>query len=187
MKLRLVTIAICSLMTSMVSADDFTTSLDNARQAYEKGDMDLAREELGIATQFLGQIRAKNLQKLLPEALPGWKRELGESDSNAGLAMMGGGTTASASYSKGDQDVSINIVADSPMIASMAMIFSNPAIGGKQGQIKRLAGQKAMVNGEGEITALVDNRVMVTVDGNATAADREAYFSAINFKSLKSF
>ncbi len=179
--------ALLAAFVAQAHADDFTTSLDNARKAYEKGDMDIAREELNYATQLLGQMRAGKLEQVLPDALPGWERKQSESASNSGLAMLGGGTTATAEYSQDDKSVQIAIITDSPMIASMGLLFNNPALAGADGLMKRIAGQKAMVKKDGEITTMIDNRIMVTVNGNAASADLEAYFQAIDFKSLKSF
>lgn len=179
--------ALLAAFVAQAHADDFTTSLDSARKAYEQGDIDTAREELNYATQLLGQMRAGKLEEVLPDALPGWERKQSESANNPGLAMLGGGTTANAEYRKDGKSVKIAIVTDSPMIASMGMLFNNPALAGADGRMKRIAGQKAMVKKDGDITAMIDNRIMVTVNGSAASADLEAYFQAIDFKSLKSF
>jgi len=185
MKKLIIGVSIAAL-SSLASADDFTTTLDNVRQAYEEGDIAAAKEELDYAGQLLGQMRAKKLQSLLPDALDGWTRKDAEV-SNAGTAMFGGGTTAKAEYQKGKDRISISIITDSPMLASMAMLFSNPAMAGTQGTMKRINRQKVMVKKDGSITAMVDKRIMIEISGRAPAEDKEAYFEAIDIKELKDY
>lgn len=188
-----VSAVICALalsagtFASSAHADEFLTSLDAARKAYEKGDVNAVREELDYARQLLGQMRASNLEDLLPAARDGWERQKAESNSQAGMAMFGGGTTTEARYTRDGDRVTIGIVADSPLIASMSMIFSNPALAGANGQMKRIKGQKALIKEDGEITTLVDGRILVTVSGNASAEDMQAWFEAIEFDKLKGF
>gem|GEM_PF-6249277 len=104
MKKTAIAIAL-AVASTVVYADDFTETLDNARQAYEEGDINGAKEELEYATQLLGQMRSKELQSFLPEALDGWERKDAEDSkaSNGGLAMLGGGTTAEATYKQGNR------------------------------------------------------------------------------------
>ncbi|MFK7962595.1 MAG: hypothetical protein AB8C46_01370 [Burkholderiaceae bacterium] len=185
MKKLIIGAALAGLCT-MATADDFTTTLENVRQAYEEGDIAGAKEELDYAGQLLGQMRAQKLQSLLPEALSGWTRKDAEA-SNAGTAMFGGGTTAKAEYRKGKDRINVSIITDSPMLASMAMLFSNPAMAGTQGTMKRINRQKVMVKKDGSITAMVDKRIMIEIKGRAPAADKEAYFAAIDMKELKAY
>ncbi len=168
-------------------ADDFTDTLENARQAYDEGDVAGAKEELAYATQLLGQMRAQQLEGFLPEALDGWEKKESKGNSSAGVAMFGGGTTANAEYRRGKDSLKINIVTDSPMLASMGMLFSNPAMAGSQGSMKRINRQKVLVKQDGSITAMIDKRIMIEVSGRAPAEDKEAYFKAIDIKGLEKY
>ncbi|MEZ5741907.1 MAG: hypothetical protein R3E68_22355 [Burkholderiaceae bacterium] len=170
------------------SADDFTDTLDSAKKAYAEGDFATASEDLTYATQLLSQKRAANLGSFLPKALAGWTMDDQKSGSSAGagLAAFGGGTSAEASYRKGDDTVRISIVADSPLIASMAMIM-NSAAAASQGTVKRINREKVMVKEDGELQSMVDNRILVSVTGSGSAQDKEAYFKEIDFKGLKAF
>jgi len=185
MKKLIIGIAIAGL-SSLAIADDFTTTLDSVRAAYEEGDIAAAKEELDYASQLLGQMRAKKLESLLPEALDGWTRKDAKA-SNAGAAMFGGGTSANAEYSRGKDRIKISIITDSPMLSSMAMMFNNPALAGTQGTVKRINRQKVMVKKDGGITAMVDKRIMVEVSGRGPAEAKEAYFKAIDIKALKAY
>jgi len=185
MKKLIIGVALAGL-SSLACADDFTTTLENVRQAYEEGDIAGAKEELDYASQLLGQMRAQKLQSLLPVALDGWTRKDAEAN-NAGAALFGGGTTAKAEYRRGKDRISISIMTDSPMLASMAMLFNNPAMAGTQGTMKRINRQKVMVKKDGSITAMVDKRIMIEVSGRAPAEDKEAYFKAVDLKGLKAY
>lgn len=185
MKKLIIGIAIAGL-SSLAIADDFTTTLESVRQAYDDGDIAAAKEELDYAGQLLGQMRAQKLQTLLPAALDGWTRKDAKA-SNAGSAMFGGGTSANAEYRRGKDRIKVSIITDSPMLSSMSMLFSNPALAGSQGTMKRINRQKVMVKKDGSITAMVDKRIMVEVKGRGPAEDKEAYFKAIDIKGLKAY
>ncbi len=184
---RLLIGALIASFSILAQADDFTDTIENAKQAYADGDIAGAKEELAYASQLLGQMRAKQLESLLPEALDGWTRKEDKSSANAGAAMFGGGTTANVEYRRGNDRVKISIITDSPMLASMSMLFSNPALAGTQGTMKRINRQKVLVKKDGAISAMVDKRIMVEVSGRAPAEAFEAYFKAIDMKGLQAY
>jgi len=182
------------LMISVVSvyADDVTDSIDEALDAYKEVEFSAAVESLNYASQLINQKKGASLSSLLPEPLDGWSAK--SSNSKAmGAAMFGGGITAERKYVKGKNTVSIDIVADSPMLQSMMMMFTNPMYatsdGGKLEKIKR---QKAIVKfnpetNRGDIKIVVAKRFLVTVKGNRTTLeDLKAYANAIDYKKLKS-
>ncbi len=179
-------------VSSIAYADDVTDSIDEALDAYKEGEYSAAVESLNYASQLINQKKGGKLSSLLPEPLDGWTAKTSKS-SASGAAMFGGGITAERKYVKGDNNVSIEIVADSPLIQSMMMMFSNPMYatsdGGKLEKIKR---QKAIVkfnpdNKRGDIKIVVAKRFLVTIKGNRTTIDDlKAYAKAINYKKLKS-
>ena len=57
------------------AADDILDAIDQARRAYQAGDMAGAKQSLDLASQLVGQKNAENFAALLPAALPGWKAE----------------------------------------------------------------------------------------------------------------
>ena len=168
-------------------ADDFTDTLESARQAYEEGDISGAREEMVYGTQLLSQMRALSLQEFLPKAMDGWERKDTKNRNNARLSVMGGGTTAVARYRNGKKNIKISIIADSPMIQGLSMLFSNPALAGAQGTMKRIERQKVLVKPDGSISTLLNKRISVEITGRAPVEDKEAYFKEIDFKGLKAF
>ena len=177
---------------SFVYADDVTDSINEALDAYKEGEYSAAVDSLNYASQLINQKKGDSLSLLLPEPLDGWSSKSSKSQA-MGAAMFGGGITAERKYVKGKNNVSIEIVADSPMMQSVMMMFSNPMYatsdGGKLEKIKR---QKAIVkfdaeNDRGDIKIVVANRFLVTIKGNKTTlADLKAYAEAIDYKKLKS-
>ena len=56
---------------------------------------------------------------------------------------FGGGMSAGARYIRDREDVEIQLMAENQMVASMMMMFSNPALVGQMGELKRINRQKA--------------------------------------------
>ena len=164
-------------------ADDVEDSIAAALDAYRAGDIKAAKEEIDFASQLLGQLQAEGLSGYLPQALEGWERELGETQS---MAAFGGGQMASATYTSGDATVEIQLMAGNQMVTAMGAMFSNPAMMGAMGKVKRLNRQKVVITPDGEVNTLI-NQVMVQISGSAEIADKEAYFEAMDVKALGAF
>lgn len=167
-------------------ADEIEDSITSALEAYRSGDMMAAKSEVDYAAQLLSQMRSEALMDILPAPFAGWSQEEAE-NAAFGAAMFGGGLTASADYRKDDRNVEIQVMADSPLLAAMASMFTNPAMIGGNGKLKRLDGHKVIETKGGELQAMVANRFMVQIGGSAPIEDKEAYFSAIDFDALSSF
>src|SRR6185312_13250797 len=103
----------------------------------------------------------------LPAPLAGWKAQEVETNA-AGMAMMGGGSQAGRRYEDAQgQNVQIQITADSPIVAPLAMAMSNPAMMGAMGKLVRFGSQRAIQTTSNEIQMLVNNRILVSVTGDA--------------------
>jgi hypothetical protein len=131
-------------------------------------------------------MKAAGLGEFLPEPLDGWTRRDEETGGQA-MGFMGGGSMASATYTKDNENVEIQLMANNQMVSAMAGMFGNPALMGAQGQVKRIQRQKVLVTQSGEVQALIDGRIYVQISGRAPVEVKEAYFSAIDFKGLEGF
>lgn len=176
--------ALFALMTGPVFADDVTETLESAIQAYEEGDIQYALEELAYARQLLQAMRTESLASFLPEAPEGWTREMGD-DISAGLAMMGGGTGAEATYIGEGENFTLTIVANSPMVSAMAGLFSNTALLGSAGKLVRVGRQKFLEQ-DGELSAVVDNRILIQASGAQTET-MLPILERIDFEGLEDF
>ncbi len=167
------------------AADEFTDTVESALKAYNDGDIDGASDDLGYATKLLTSMKAESLAGLLPAALPGWTRDDADAAEGSGfMGMLGGGTSAAASYTRGADELTITLVANSPMVSGMAAMFGGmAAIGGKPVRVQRT---EFNMNDE-DLQGVVDGKVMVSVGGNASIDDKKAYLEAMDFKALADF
>lgn len=174
------------LSMTVAKADEFTDVLSSALQAYEEGDITVAREELDYAVALLKELKSESLSAYLPEPLPGWTREAAEGDgAGMAMAMLGGGTTAAANYSNGTTDMTITLIANSPVVSSIGGMITGMASlgGGKPTRIQRTQ----FADNDGELQGVIDNRILVSVSGDAPVEDKIAQLEAMDFSSLRDF
>jgi len=163
-------------------ADEITDALEATREAYESGSIAEALQELSIAQALLQAQKTAGIISFLPEAPEGWTREV-DTDMAAGLAMMGGGTGAEASYTNGRDSVDLTVIADSPMIATFAGMMNNPALlMASGGKLEKIGAQRFSLM-DGEYVTLVGNRILVQARGSDDATLR-ALLEAIPYDDL---
>ncbi len=180
--------ALLLTLSAAAGADEIEDTIKTALESYQAGDVAAAKGEIEYVSQLLSQMQSASLGNILPAPFDGWTQEAKGNEAAAGMAMFGGGMSAGADYVKGGDNVEIQLMADSPMIAAMMAVFSNPAMAGATGgQLKRVGGQKVIQTADGELQAIIHNRFMINVTGSASSADKEAYFEAIDFDALQSF
>jgi hypothetical protein len=186
----LVTAAVLAgLYASMAMADEVTDQIQEGLKAYEKGDLDTAAIALDTAGTLIRQMQANSLSNVLPDPLSGWSADDAET-SSAGAAMLGGGLQAERTYRKEDEQVTISIVGNSPMLQAMSMMFSNPAMMGGDTKLIIIDGRKVVQNKQDHsLQAMVANNFLVSVEGVDGTADEsvKAYFQAVDFGALEKF
>ncbi len=193
LKSQLIAVVVLSLATAIISvqADDVTDSIQEASDAYAKGDTAKALERLNYAVQLMQQAKAQGLESLLPQPLSGWTAEKAESTA-VGAAMFGGGITVEKRYTKDKSSVSVQIVTDSPMLQGLMTLFSNPMFASSSGgKLEKIAGQKVLSTYDaatkaGDYQFAVANKYMVTVKGEQVSVeDMKAYAEGIDFKKMQ--
>ena len=177
-----------TISAAAVHADEFTDVVEGALEAYRAGDITGAQQELDYANTLLREMKTASLANHLPEAPDGWTREDNsdaQSGAGFGLAMLGGGNTAAATYRRGGEDMTVTLVANSPMVSGMsAMITGMGAIsGGRPMRIQRVQ----VANHDGELQGVIDGRLLVTVAGNASVEDKVALLETMDFSALSAF
>ncbi len=167
-----------------LAADDILDAMDQARKAYQAGDMGTAKQQLDVASQLIGQKNAEGFVKLLPEALPGWNADKAEAQA-IGAAMFGGASSASRSYTnaKGDR-VEISITGDSAMLMQFATLLNDPSLAGAMGKLVKVGGLRAIQNHDGDVIVVVANKFVVNVQGSADADMKLAYANAVDLAAL---
>jgi len=180
---------LAGLYASMAMADEVTDQIQEGLTAYEKGDLDTATIALDSAATLSRQMQANSLRNVLPEPLEGWTAEEPET-SSAGAAMFGGGLQTSRSYHKDDENITINIIGNSPMLQAMSMMFANPAMQGGGAKLVIIDGRKVIQNKEDRtLQTMINNNFLVSVEGEEGTADESlrAYFDAVDFEALEKF
>jgi hypothetical protein len=166
------------------AADDILDAIDQARKAYQAGDLGNAKQQLDLASQLIGQKDAEALTTLLPEPLPGWTAKKSQAQA-VGRAIFGGASVASRNYrDRSGQSVEVAITGDSAMLAAMAPLLSNPMMAGAMGKIIRVGAQHAIQAQNGDLTMVVNNKFVITVHGSADNAAKLAYAQAIDVAKL---
>ena len=160
-------------------ADDVTEAMDQARKAYQAGDLGEAKQQLDLASQLIGQKNAEGFAALLPKPLAGWKQE--KTDTAAVGTHMFGASMATGRYTNAKgADIEVQITGDSAMIAPLAAV----QFAGAMGKITRIGNQRAIVNNEGDVHMVIANKFLVVVQGSGTAADKLAYAQAVDINKL---
>lgn len=179
--------SLLALWPALAIADDVTDEIDRAKKAYEDGNIAEAKTSLEMAAQLIGQQKAKALQGVLPAPLAGWSSEDSE-PSSAGASMFGGGIAAGRTYLKGDKSCVVNVIGDSPMLAMVSMVLTNPSMATMSGaRVQRIGEQRAMITKEGEVQLMSPNNYLVNVTGDCDEEDKIAYAGAIDYKKLAGF
>ena len=173
--------------------DEISGQLEKGLKLYNEGKLSQAINELQFALAQLKQKKAEALANIFPESLAGWTAEKPEG-SSAGGGMLGGGVSASREYrDSGKGRVKVEVITDSPLVQSLAMMLSNPMFlqSGKGGKLTTFQGQKGVLKDQGkraELQALIDNKVLVRVSarrvGNAGQVARQ-FAEKIDLAKLK--
>ena len=179
------------VLASTAWADDISDQIKEAIALYESGDYAGAVSELDFAAAQIRQLQAGKYSDALPDPLPGWESEAAETTAVSG-SMMGGAVGANREYRKADATAEIQILAESPMLQAIAMMFNNPMMLTSSGmELIKIKGHKAALeydsaNRSGEIMLVVLNTVLVTVSGsNIDQEDLEAYAGVIDYALIK--
>ncbi|MBE2216377.1 MAG: hypothetical protein IAE82_21065 [Opitutaceae bacterium] len=181
--------AALALGSAPLRADDVTDSVDEAMKAYKDGDYATAAASLDTAAQMIRQKRAESFAKFLPAAPSGWTAEDATTGA-AGAAMFGGAVTAERRYSKGEAEVTVKFLTDSPMMSAVMMMMNNPMLlsSSENGKMERIKGQKALVKqdgDDGEISIVVSGVMLVSIEGNGvTAAEMKGFAEGIDYAKL---
>jgi hypothetical protein len=177
-------------------ADEILEAMNEAIEAYNEKEYAEAAESLEYARQLIQQLRSEEIMKFLPEALQGWESKTAQTQS---MGMLGGMSGVEKEYWKpatgnqGRKHITINIMADSPMMQGMKAMFNPMYAGAQGGKLQKIKRNKAIVQyypdaRNGEINILVDKRYIVSIKGKAVEKkDLMDYAKGIDYKGLKSF
>jgi hypothetical protein len=180
------------LFTVHLQADNITDPIQIALKAYKDKEYKLAIEELKYATAALQKLEAEENRKLLPDPLDGWEKKEGDESGQAAMNMFGGGSMTTAEYTRGDEHIEVQIIANSPMIATVAMMINNSMFSGAEGgepyRYKKLKGIKQKNGDTTEITLLMAGQIMIKLTGKNLKEERllEQYLDKMELQTIQS-
>ncbi len=168
-------------------ADDVTNQIDQAFAAYQKHDLAAAVAALEAAANLLRQAQADALKAVLPAVPSGWTADPVDTSAVA-AAMLGGGTTISRIYHNLDQQVEVQIIADSPMLQGMAALINSP--------LAAAAGMRTVVIGgrpmsyaanDNSFMTMIAGKTIVKVSGNKATPEPtlRGFIAAVDFAMLE--
>jgi hypothetical protein len=167
-------------------ADDITDQINEALTAYGRKDLPTAIAGLEAALNLLRQSRADAYGALLPAAPAGWTAEKVETIA-VGVAMAGGGTGATRKYQKGNDTVTVSILADSPLMQVMSTLMNSgmAGLGGMQTRI--VNGRRTIyMKDDGAFTTIVADRILVRVEGRGQPEDTlKQFLTAVDFAAVE--
>lgn len=167
------------------AADDIRDAIEEARRAYQANDMTAAKAALDVASQLIAQRSASGLSRFLPAPPTGWTADEAEADASA-AAMFGGGLIAKRRYTNGDRDVTVQVLANSPMITQMAPLFANAQLLGAMGRVFRVKGKTAVLSRDGNIQVLL-GRTLIIIEGSGNEQDKRALLDGLDLPAIESF
>jgi hypothetical protein len=179
----LAALAVLASATATRAADDILDAIDQARKAYQSGDLGNAKQSLDLASQLIGQKNAESFATLLPAPLAGWKAEKVQTTAVGQVGF--GASVASRSYTSAKgESIEVQITGDSAMVTQFATLLGNPQIAGAMGKIVRVGSQRAIQTADGDVNMVVANTFLVTINGSGAAADKLAYAQAVDVAKL---
>lgn len=171
----------------MARADEVTDQIAEAQAAYQKKDLVTAIAALEAAASLMRQDRADAWKALLPAAPAGWTADEAES-SAAGASLFGGGTGVTRKYRKGDADVEISILAESPLVQAMSAVIGNPMVAAAAGRVVVIGGRRfTFMTSDNAFVTLVADKVLVRVQGSSGMTDAaiRPFVAALDFTAIE--
>lgn len=141
------------LNTAAFAQGDFKSQMSTAKKSYSAGKLEEAHFALQQALQELDIIIGKEVLKLMPTKLDSLASNPMEDHVSANVSFVG--ATIHRSYGK-EGKVSVEIINNSPLIASLNAILNSSMLGGmirdENTKVVKVQGYKARLEKQGENT-----------------------------------
>ena len=206
MKKILTVLFLFALSNYAFGQDQIDTYIKDAQTYIAAKDYKNAQLSLQDAINELYNLIGQQIAESLPAEINGLKADGDATTNSAAMGMMGGGIMISKSYTNPtnkNNDAEINIVANSPMIATMGMYMNNPAMLGEGYKSVKVGTQRAILKSEMEDRFVEDGKpeiqirsteiqiplgqtlITLQLSGFATEADELAFASKFDLAKLK--
>lgn len=187
------TAVLLAMLNTATFADDISDQITLGLEAYKEKDYKTALEELKFVTAQIQQLNQDELQKLMPKALEGWtEKESNNRDNQMAMSMLGGGTSLKKEFRREKESVTVEVMANSPVLQMMTMMLKNPAMIASQKNTKpyRYNKAKGMIKtakNKTEINLVLAGQILVKLTGKRLKddADLKRYLEQLDFSQLK--
>ena len=120
-----------------LSAQDVLARFEEARSAYQSGNLENARFALQEALKEINQVIGKEILDLLPSGMNGMT--IADSSENVtGTSVGFAGLYVNRQYTGENRDASVEIISDSPLLAGINAMLNMPAFMGSNPDQKRI-------------------------------------------------
>lgn len=145
-------ILLASLVSWRAAGQSQAETFIQEAQAYlAQKDYKNAQLSLQDAINDINNILATQIAESLPAEINGLKAQGEPSANAAAMGMLGGGMQISKSYkhpAKPENEADVNIIANSPMMATISMYMGNPGMLGQGYKSVRIGSRRAILKTE---------------------------------------
>ena len=205
MKRNLYFLICCFISLSVAGQNQAETFIKEAQDLLAKKEYKQAQLSLQDAINEINTLIATQIGESLPDEINGLKAD-GEAEMGAGtMGILGGGFQLTKSYSNPtlkQNEAEVEIMANSPLLTSMNMYLSNPAMLGPEYKSVRIGTQRAILKSEmddyyddkGETKQIRNselqiplNQTLITINlkGFATEQDELSFAAKLDIEKLK--
>lgn len=188
---------ICIRVSGQSQADAF---IKEAQDYLAKKEYKQAQLSLQDAINDINNLLAQQLAESLPAEINGLKAD-GESEVNAaGMGMIGGGLQVTKRYrneAKENNRAEVQIMANSPLLNTLNMYLTNPAMLGPEYKSVRVGTNRAILKTEMQDDGTTKTRsselqiplgqtlIMVRADGFATEQEELAFAAKLDLAKIR--
>ncbi len=194
MRVMAASLALALTAPVVAFADDITDQIDQAKAAYQQGDVAGAVSDLDFAMQALKGKLGEALLTTFPDPPDGWTAEAAKSGESGGsIPFLGGGTMLSRTYheASGGGSIEAQLMTGGSLMQGLASMFMNPQLLAAQPNAKRIrVGREAAVvtynpdDKSGQLVLSLGGKVSIMLQGH-DLADSDPMVALINKWDLK--
>jgi len=178
---------------SISEEDQVIQAVNEGIQKYNEQKYGEAAGQFEYAAQLAKQKKGEQIKDFVQsiEPIGGWVGNQATSQAMAG-GFMGGGVNVDREFTKDSSRMNLTILSDSPLIQSVIMLFSNPAMAAASGgELSTINGERVVIkfgpnNNSGEVKSVIDGKYLFTLDGrDVSKDDLTNQAKNVNFQDLK--
>jgi len=178
---------------SISEEDQVIQAVNEGIQKYNEQKYGAAAGQFEYAAQLAKQKKGEQIKDFVQsiEPIEGWVGNQATSQAMAG-GFMGGGVNVDREFTKDSSRMNLTILSDSPLIQSVIMLFSNPAMAAASGgELSTINGERVVIkfdpnNNSGEVKSVIDGKYLFTLDGRDVSKDDLINQTKnVNFQDLK--